>query len=115
MFVNGIAFVFDARVCKLLEASQLTYIRKRGQIQPIVKKNSRYSVGRFFGGVCVASIFFSAVCFSIFFPKSDVKNRPKKRKPNGLGGWGGVLLASAYRGIPRFKRTSGPLYFAPAV
>jgi hypothetical protein len=73
------------------------------------------AVGRFFGGVCVASNFFSAVYFSKFFPKSDVKNRPKKRKPNGLGGWGGALLVSAYRGIPRFKRTSGPLFFAPAV
>ena len=72
-------------------------------------------LGRFFGGVCVASNFFSAVYFSKKIPKSDVKNRPKKRKLNGLVGWGGVLLASAYRGIPRFKRTSGPLFFAPAV
>jgi hypothetical protein len=29
-------------------------------------------VGHFLGGVCVASIFFSAVYFSIFFSKSDV-------------------------------------------
>jgi hypothetical protein len=53
-------------------------------------KGLHVQLGRFFGGVCVASIFFGDSAFEKkITPKWHEKSTKKKPKRNGLTGWGG--------------------------